>query len=479
MKVSSLLQGIEYTGELYDCDITNVSCDSRKLTPTSAFVCVKGTVSDGHDYVNSALSKGVQCIVCERDLGIKNQILVKNSHYAYAKMCANIMGNPAQKLKFIGVTGTNGKTTVTTLIKKILTDAGLKVGLIGTIQNEIGSTGIYTEKTTPNAMDYQELLSRMVKAECDYAVLEVSSHALDQCRLADTQFEVGVFTNLSQDHLDYHSTMENYFNAKKKMFDYCAHAVINIDDPKGVQLTQSVPCSFSTFSVENDQADYCSGDIEMNAAGVKFYIKNDGIMWKVYFATPGIFSIKNVLAAAAACKQVGIPVETIVESINSCKLVKGRSEIIPTGRDFTIICDYAHTPDGLENIISSINQFKKGRTVTLFGCGGDRDKKKRPLMGEVCARESDFLIITSDNPRSEDPDSIIDDIMPGVEAYDTPYVRITDRRQAIHYAVEHAQPHDVILLAGKGHEDYQVIGTQKIHFDEREIVAEALEKTKD
>lgn len=474
MKLIQLLDGINYTGTITDCEISDVSCDSRKLTDSSVFVCIKGVQSDGHNFAQSALEKGVPYIVCERDLGLKNQILVENSHYAYAKMCANMQGNPAKDLKFIGVTGTNGKTTVTNIMKAVLTNMGFKVGLIGTIRNEIGDTVFHTEKTTPDAADYQALLAKMVEAHCDYVVLEVSSHALDQCRLADTHFEVGIFTNLTQDHLDYHHTMENYFLAKKKLFDCSDCAVINMDDPYGKRLMETIPCRYVTYSVENPSADFFANEIEINSLGVQFQMKIGDIASKIHFGTPGMFSVKNALAAAAACIQIGISVEKVADSITNASHVKGRSEVIPTGQDFTIICDYAHTPDGLKNILDSINGYKKGRVVALFGCGGDRDNKKRPIMGQVAAQNADFLIVTSDNPRTENPETIIDQVLVGVEKENTPYVRITNRKEAIFYAVQHAQKDDVILLAGKGHEDYQVLGTERVHFDEREIVAEAL-----
>lgn len=478
MKLKQLLEGVPYQGEVGDIDITDVSCDSRQLTSGSAFVCIKGVQTDGHDYVNAALSKGVQCIVCQRDLGLKNQILVENSHYAYAKMCANLAGNPASKLKIIGVTGTNGKTTVTSIIKTVLQDLGFRVGLIGTIQIEIGDRVLPTTKTTPDAEEYQGILQQMVQEECDYVVMEVSSHALDQCRMADTHFDVAVFTNLTQDHLDYHHTMDAYFDAKKKLFLAADCAVINLDDPYGKQLIESVPCEVVTYSAEDPAASCYASHVQMDLVGVDFHLTSNDITGKVHFSTPGLFSVRNVLAAVSVCLKLGVSFSRVVESVNHCGHVKGRSEVIPTDREFTVICDYAHTPDGLENICQSINQYKQGRLIVLFGCGGDRDRQKRPIMGEIAARYGDYLIVTSDNPRTEDPEAIIDEILPGVEKHQTPFVRICDRIEAIRYAISHAQKNDVILLAGKGHEDYQVIGTKKIHLDEREVVADALKELK-
>lgn len=476
MKLSQLLEGISYKGSFEEQEIANVECDSRKCGEGSLFVCIKGVHSDGHDYAWQVVDQGAACVIAERDLGLPNQILVENSHYAYAKLCANFEGNPARKLKFIGVTGTNGKTTVTSIVKSVLTRVGFRVGLIGTIQNEIGDLVVPTDKTTPDAADYQKILSRMVEAGCDYVVIEVSSHALDQCRLGDTHFEAGVFTNLTQDHLDYHGTMEAYYQAKKKLFDCCDCGIVNRDDPYGQRLAEEIPCRCLTYSTEDPEADCYADHIQMDIAGVRFEMHTGQITSRLSFGTPGMFSVRNAMAAAMACVSAGISLERVSEGIRACGHVKGRSEIIPTGRDFTVICDYAHTPDGLENILTSILQYKKGRVVALFGCGGDRDAMKRPLMGEIAAKYADFLIVTSDNPRTEDPEAIIDDVLVGVKKENTPYVRISNRKNAIFYAIEHAQKGDVILLAGKGHEDYQVIGTEKIHMDEREIVEEALEK---
>lgn len=475
MKLSELLEEIEYTGEIQECEIADVSSDSRALTPQSVFVCIKGLHSDGHDFARAALDKEVPCIVCERDLGLRNQIIVKDTHFAYAKLCANFCGNPARRLKLVGVTGTNGKTTVTSIIKRVLTGVGCKVGLIGTIQNEIGDKVIPTSKTTPDAGDFQKILSEMAEAGCEYVVIEVSSHALDQCRLADSWFQVAAFTNLTQDHLDYHKDMEEYYQAKAKLFARCDKAVVCIDDSYGRRLAKEARCDLRTFSAEDSSANCYAQKIDMDITGVRFDMVTGAVTSRMQFGTPGMFSVRNALCAALICLDLGISLDKVVSGISACGHVKGRSEVIPTGRDFTVICDYAHTPDGLANILSSVNEYKgRGRAVALFGCGGDRDRKKRPIMGEVVAKNADLLIVTSDNPRTEDPDAIIDEIVAGIEPTGTPYIRITNRREAIHYAVRHAQPGDIILLAGKGHEDYQVLGTDKVHFDEREVVAEAL-----
>lgn len=474
MKLEEILNGVSYTGILLDENIKDVTDDSRKITPNSVFVCIKGDHFDGHDHALQALGKGAVTVVCQRDLGIKNQIIVQDTRYAYGIMCANFYGNPSKRFKLIGITGTNGKTTTATLIKNVLLSLGLKVGLIGTIQNEIDEKVIPARNTTPDAHELQELFLEMADYGCEYVVMEVSSHALAQHRLGNTHFDMAVFTNLTQDHLDYHKTIENYFAAKKKLFELCDCGIINIDDSYGKQLSLTAPCEIVKYSTKTDHADFYAYNIHYDATGVEYMFRYDTITSKVNFAMPGYYSVQNSLAAIAVCVKAGLSLSKTIEGINRSKGVKGRNEVIPTGRDFTVICDYAHSPDGLKNILPSIKSYTKGRLIVLFGCGGDRDKTKRPIMGEISAQYGDYLIVTSDNPRTEDPEAIIDDIMVGVQKYDTPYDRIPDRKQAIFHALKIAEKDDVIILAGKGHEDYQVLKDKTIHFDEREIVEEGL-----
>ena len=475
MKLSEVLDRVSYTGRVADREVSDVISDSRKVVPGCVFVCIKGEHFDGHDHAAQALSKGAAAVVCERDLGLPEQLLTASSRLAYGIMCANFFGNPADKMRLIGVTGTNGKTTVTNIIKNILSGIGLRVGLIGTIQNEIGDEIIPAHRTTPDAYELQSLFRQMLDAGCEYVVMEVSSHALDQYRLGDTHFELGVFTNLSQDHLDYHKDMDSYFAAKRKLFDLSSIAVVNIDDAYGKRLAVMLPGEVVTCSAKSDSADFFASEINCHPAGVEFLLTYKCITSRISFAMPGYFSVENALVAAAACLKTGISLENVIAGLNATRGVKGRSEVIPTGRDFTVICDYAHSPDGLENILPSMKQYTKGRLIALFGCGGDRDALKRPIMGEIASRYADFLVVTSDNPRNEDPVAIIDQILPGVKEHATPHVVIPDRREAIFYAVAHAQPGDVIVLAGKGHEDYQVLADDvTIHFDEREVVREAL-----
>ncbi len=474
MQLQQLLQNISYQSDLADLEITGITCDSRKVMPGNLFVCIAGANFDGHDHAKESLAAGAVAVLTERDLGISAQVLTDNTRKAYGIACANWFGNPARQMKMIGVTGTNGKTTVTSLIKQILSQTGASVGLVGTIQNEIGDRVIPTEKTTPDAYELQQLFRQMADAGCSYVVMEVSSHALDQYRVGDTRFDIAVFTNLTQDHLDYHQDMEHYFAAKTRLFEAADVGILNIDDLYGKQLSVLAPCRVIGCSLEDPQSDYFACDIECLPSGTSFRFCCDDIIGRVAFPMPGLYSVRNALSAIAVCRELGVSINQITHSLEQTSGVKGRSEVIPTGRDFTVVCDYAHTPDGLENILPSMKRVARGRLVTLFGCGGDRDKGKRPLMGHAAAKYADFVIVTSDNPRTEDPQAIIQDILPGVEAERKPYVVIPNRKEAIRYAISHAQSGDMILLAGKGHEDYQVIGKEKYPFDEREIVAEVL-----
>lgn len=475
MELSKLLEGVDHFKKSdFNPDVTFLTCNSKEVKKGSVFAALKGVNFDGHNFVKKALEYGACAVLVEKDLNIENQIIVENAHKAYSKMCANFLDNPAKNLKFIGVTGTNGKTTVTNIVKNILAREGKKIGLIGTIQNEIGSEVIPTEKTTPNPMDFQKLIKNMLNKNCEYVVMEVSSHALAQHRIADTNFEIAIFTNLSQDHLDYHKTMEDYFNAKKMLFNVAKKGIVFIDDEYGEKLINNAPCEMYTFSIKNKKANFLAQNIELTSNYVKYNITGEDINTEIVFNTPGLFSVYNSMAAFICCKLLGLNYANIAKAIKHCEPIKGRSEVIKTYEDFNIICDYAHSPDGLKNILDSIKSYKKGRIITLFGCGGDRDKKKRPIMGEIAAKNSDFLIVTSDNPRTEQPAKIIEDILIGVKKTNTPYVKILNRKKAIQYAIKNAKKNDIILLAGKGHETYQIIGTTKIKLDEREIVGKAL-----
>lgn len=475
MKLTQLMEGCGITPA--DVEVKGITCDSRRVEPGWVFVCISGTAVDGHQFAEQAKKAGAAAIVCERDLGLDGQLLVPSTRVAWAHMCANWFGNPARRLHLVGITGTNGKTTTSYLLKSILEAAGHKVGLIGTIQNMIGERVLPAGHTTPDPYDLQSMMALMAAEGCTYAVMEVSSHALDQDRVEGCRYDAAVFTNLTQDHLDYHKTMENYLAAKKRLFRQCDNAVVNIDDPWTKKLCEGLACPITGFSVGNDTADYTARNIRQRPDGVDFELVATGLIRRVRLNTPGAFSVYNALAAAAAALCLGVPFETVTDALCTAGGVKGRAEIVPTGRDFTVVIDYAHTPDGLENICRTLRECKQGRLVTVFGCGGDRDRGKRPKMGAIAAELSDFLVITSDNPRTEEPGAIIADILKGVPEDGTPHVVVENRVEAIHWAIAHAQPGDIVLLAGKGHETYQVLQSGVIHLDEREVVVDALRQT--
>ena len=476
MRLYDLLENKAETS-LGNIDITNVTDDTRKVTEGCIFVCVKGGSFDGHDAAADRLEKGAAAVVCARDLGLGDrQIIVDDTRRFYGQLCAAWFGHPEKKMKMIGVTGTNGKTTITNIIKYVLMKNGHLTGLIGTIQNEIGDEVYHTDNTTPMTYDFMALLDKMAKSGCEYVVMEVSSFGLVQYRTGPTHFDVSVFTNLTQDHLDYHGTMEEYYKAKKMLFDVSDVAVINTDDEYGKRLYSEINCRKFSCSL-NGAADFMAHGISLGADGTVFTLERDGKSTEVKMRMTGKFNVENVLEAYAACVEFGIPSEKIIPVITEYPGVKGRCEIIPTGRDFTVLCDYAHTPDAIENILSSVKEYCKGRLICLFGCGGNRDSKKRPLMAKAAAAYADLLMVTSDNPRDEEPGDIIKDILTGLEGTKTEYVVVEDRREAIYSVLKLAKSGDIVVLAGKGHEDYQILKNNvHIHFDEREVVAEGLKK---
>lgn len=457
-----------------ETEITSVTDDTRKVQEGSLFFCVKGNNFDGHTAAADMLEKGAAAVVCSHDLGLGDkQIVTADPRRLYGKVCAAWFSHPERKIKMIGVTGTNGKTTITSVIKHILMKTGHKTGLIGTICNEIGDEVLHTNNTTPMTFDYMELLDKMVKAGCEYVVMEVSSFGLVQNRIGSSWFGIALFTNLTQDHLDYHKDMENYYQAKKMLFDICDSAICNIDDDYGKRLYGEISCDKMSFSTRESASFYADG-IKIKPTGSSFWFCNEGKSHFVKTKIPGLFNVSNLTAAMAACMKAGIPLDEIIAAVEDYSGVKGRCEVIPTGRDFTVICDYAHTPDAIENVLRSVKEYTAGRLICLFGCGGDRDSAKRPLMAKAAAKYADKLIVTSDNPRTEDPEAIIKDILEGLSDSSVPYDVVTDRREAIYHSLKIAEKGDIIVLAGKGHEDYQIIGEKKNHFDEREVVAEGL-----
>ena len=476
MKLSQILENVIVKNEYTDKEVIDVTSDSRQVKEGFLFVCIKGASFDGHSVAQQMLDIGAVAVVCEYDLGVENQIIVEDTRKAYSPICASFFGNPADSLKLIGLTGTNGKTTTTFLIKQILENVGKKVGLIGTVQNMVGDEVYPAHYTTPDPHELQSLFRKMVDAGCEYCIMEVSSQALAQGRVEGIHFHIGAFTNLTQDHLDYHKTWENYFESKKLLFKACDCAVTNLDDEYGLKIVDGCDCRVVTYGVDNMKADFVARNVGFSANGVKYDLVGEK-MGRVSCPIPGRFSVYNSLCATSVALILGVDFTEVLEAISKSNGVKGRIEVVPTpNQDYTVIIDYAHSPDGLENIISSLKEIANGRVVTVFGCGGDRDRTKRPNMGKIAAELSDFCVVTSDNPRSENPSAIIEDILEGMKDTATPYEVVENRKEAIAWAMKNAQPNDIILLAGKGHETYQILPTGTIHFDEREAVAEVLEE---
>ncbi|WP_341472698.1 UDP-N-acetylmuramoyl-L-alanyl-D-glutamate--2,6-diaminopimelate ligase [Natranaerovirga pectinivora] len=472
-----LLVGIEYeviTGSV-DENITHVLYDSKFAKDESLFVSIVGTKVDGHKYINEVIKNGVRVIVVEKMVDINHKditvIRVKDTRKALAMISSNFYGHPSKNIKLIGVTGTNGKTTTVFLINHILKEYGLKTGLIGTIECHIGDRIIESARTTPESLDLQKIFCDMGDSEVDTVVMEVSSHALDLDRVYNTEYDIGIFTNLSLDHLDYHKTMENYLDAKIKLFKICKNGVINIDDNVSNKIIRECTCDkIYTYSTEKKGADFFAKEIELTSKGVSFTLVFEGKDYLVNYKTPGKFSVYNALAAIAASYVRGVPIEDIIYHIGKFQGVRGRFQNIISEKGYSAIVDYAHSPDGLLNVLKSIKEFAVGRVITVVGCGGDRDSSKRPIMGKIASDYSDFVVITSDNPRTEIPENIIDQIEVGIMDTDCPYTKITDRQEGIEFALTMAEENDVVLIAGKGHETYQEIGKNRIHFNDVEIV---------
>ncbi len=474
MKLSEVLKGIK-TYDIYeDKEVNFITDDSRKVSQGCIFVCIKGNRFDGHDVAAEMLRKGAVCVVCERDLGLPNQIVVENTRKAISVLCANFFGRPADKIKLIGITGTNGKTTTAFLIKNMLEKIGCKTGLIGTVKNMAGDKEYPAALTTPESFELHSLFNEMVKEGCEYCVMEVSSQALAQYRVEGLHFSAGVFTNLTQDHLDYHGTFENYAEAKSMLFSESDICILNLDDEYAMSMLRNSKGRMVTYSVNQDESDYTAKYIRYKNDGIEYELVTMGYVERVKVGIPGEFTVYNSMAAAVTLIELGFDFSQVLYALSLSEGVKGRIEVVPTDTDYTVIIDYAHSPDGLENIITSLRKIAKARIITVFGCGGDRDKTKRPIMGAIAAKLSDVIVVTSDNPRTEDPDMIIEDILVGVKGSKVKKIVESDRTKAIKAALCEAETDDIVLLAGKGHETYQIFGTEKIHYDEREIVRELL-----
>ncbi|MEW9698100.1 UDP-N-acetylmuramoyl-L-alanyl-D-glutamate--2,6-diaminopimelate ligase [Paenibacillus sp. SI8] len=469
-----------------ETEITGLEADSRKVKMGNLFLCIPGLTVDGHDFAPYAVALGASALVTERVLELPvPQLVVKDARYAMAALSAHFYGYPSKELKVIGITGTNGKTTSTYLIEKILRDAGFTTGLMGTIEMKIGDTYTEMERTTQEALDLQRNFRKMREHGTDYCIMEVSSHALELGRVKGVQFRSGIFTNLTQDHLDYHKTMEAYESAKGLLFSRLGngfsknpnerqYAILNADDAASATFSKLTAAEVITFGIDRE-CDVRATDIRITAQGTEFRLVSFAGEALFRMKLVGKFNVYNALGAIASTLAEGVALEQIRNSLENVAVVDGRMEVVSEGQDYLVLVDYAHTPDGLENALSTIREFAEGNIYTVFGCGGDRDRKKRPLMGKVTAAYSDYLYVTSDNPRTEQPDAILKDIVPGLEEAGFPcekYELIVDRKQAIQKAIDRAGPKDVILIAGKGHETYQDIMGVKHDFDDR-LVAKA------
>ena len=477
----SLLPGAVVSGPA-QIAISSITADSRQAGPGALFICLPGHRVDGHDYICQAADAGAAAVLVERDVSIPaglTAVRVADTRQAMQTLAPYFYDYPGRQLRLIGVTGTNGKTTTTHLIRDILTTAGLKTGLIGTIHVMIGDESLPVANTTPDVLDLQSLLDRMRTSGVTHVIMEVSSHALELNRTVGCEFDTAVFTNLTQDHLDFHGTLDNYLRAKAKLFRQLGgsgavksgkHAVINIDDTAAPALTDA--CAVPVITYGTNSGDIRADDIAVKAGGASFTVTCPQGVFPLSLKITGLFNVYNTLAAIGAALAEGVDVATIKEALENFTTVAGRFELVDAGQPYAVIVDYAHTPDGLENILRTARQFAEGRIIVVFGCGGDRDRTKRPIMGRLAAELGDIVLATSDNPRTEDPAAILADIETGIRAglaHGKTYEVIPDRRQAISRAIGMATDRDIVIIAGKGHETYQILKDKTIAFDDRDV----------
>lgn len=485
MKLHTLLKVLPFVKLPKDNpDIQDIVQDNRKVTPGSLFICIEGLTVDGHQFAEDAANKGAVAILSEKPLNVNTPvILVPSTKRAMAILADYFYGQPTKKMRLIGITGTNGKTTTSHLIEQIFRDAGEKTGLIGTMYMKIADTILDTKNTTPDSLTLQNTFKQMLDEGVSTAVMEVSSHALDQGRVFGCDYDVAVFTNITQDHLDYHHTMEAYLRAKSLLFAQLGNsysheqpkfAVLNMDDSGSKQIQKETAAHIVTYGIDNQSAQFLAKDIEMNSKGTSFTLVSPEGEARVHLQLIGKFSIYNILAAISVGYVLNIPLDSIIRSVEKVKGVSGRFELVQAGQDFPIIVDYAHTPDSLENVLKTVQQFAKKRIFVVVGCGGDRDRTKRPIMAKIACQYATDPIFTSDNPRSENPMEIIKEMEEGVEGLS--YVKFVDRKEAIQYAIQHASEGDVVLIAGKGHETYQIIGDKINDFDDRVVASEAVQE---
>lgn len=464
-------------------DINKIEYNSQKIEKNDIFVAIKGYKEDGNDYIKEAVEKGAVCIVTEDELNVNELpnitiVRVQNSRIALSLIASKYYDFPARKLKLIGITGTKGKTTTAYMIRDILNASGKKTGMIGTIYNTYGNVCIEASRTSPESLDLQKLLKDMVDAQMEYVVMEVSSHSLVLDRVYGLHFAIGIFTNLSQEHLDFHGTMDNYLLAKSKLFEMCDFALVNGDDIHTPRLKKMIKCKTATFGLDN-AVNITASDVRINNNNVEFKMYVNKMLETIVINIPGRFTVYNALAAIGTCSLLGAQMDAILLALSNIK-VPGRSEIIDVQKTFTVMVDYAHNPSSLEAILSSIKKYVKGRIICVFGCGGNRDKEKRPMMGEISGRLADFTVITTDNPRNEDPSIIMKEIEDGVKKTKGLYKIIENRKDAIAFAMRIAWKNDLVLIAGKGHETYQELKNGKrIDFDERKVVKDIADKMPD
>ncbi|WP_270940111.1 UDP-N-acetylmuramoyl-L-alanyl-D-glutamate--2,6-diaminopimelate ligase [Romboutsia lituseburensis] len=468
-----------------DIDISDIHYDSRLVTQNSLFICIKGFNSDGHKYIKNAIEKGAKAFLIQDDIDIEAKgdftfIKVTDTREGMATIACNFYKNPANTLEVIGVTGTNGKTSITTFLKQILSKRA-QTGLIGTININDGKNEIISKNTTPESIDLQSYFNDMINNNCKYCAMEVSSHSLALNRVGSVNFSIGIFTNLTEDHLDFHKNLEDYRNAKEKLFHKTSIAnIINIDDEGGKVIFDNIKklsTPVYTYGINSD-ADFTASEIKLYPNGVSYKLKTPTYTDYIYVNIPGKFTVYNTLGVISACYILNIDIETIKAVLKNTPGVKGRFENIKNDEGLTVIVDYAHTPDALENVLNTSKEFVKGKIITVVGCGGDRDKTKRPIMGKIAQQKSDISIITSDNPRTESPSLIIKDMLKGIDMDNDNFMVIEDRKEAIYKAIELANVGDVVMIAGKGHENYQIVGTTKHHFDDKEIALEAIDVLK-
>ena len=475
VKLNDILKETHYIDFIGDgnIEISDITCSSRDVVPGGIFVCIKGFKTDGHKYIEDAIKKGAVCIVITENVSVSGVavVKVKDARIAMAEMSASLYSHPSKEIKVIGITGTNGKTTTAHLIQSIIEMSGKKTGLIGTNSIVIDGKVYAAERTTPESCLFQKYLRMMADSGAKYCITEVSSHSLELERVTCTHFTAAVFTNLTHEHLDLHGSMENYASAKAKLFEMCDVAIMNSDDKFSMEIAAKSSCKkIYTYGVLNKESDFFASDIKLTDKGIIYTLNHKKGSLPVKSHIPGMFNVYNSLGAAAACKVLDFSDEQVAKGLIISKGAKGRAEVLPVNAPFTVMIDYAHTPDGLYNILSTVKEFTKGRIITVFGAPGDRDRTKRPEMGEIAGKYSSFCVITSDNPASERAEDIIEEVKSGVIKSGCDFTAITDRKKAIEFALGMAKESDLVLLAGKGHEDYQITKDGKIPFSEEQIV---------